>query len=73
MSEFKVGDYVVPVAKGSFFGVMKLTAVYESHMEAGRLRLNYGHWKHADLPKPENLEEIQAEIVHWFNCEVKNG
>lgn len=22
---------------------------------------------------PENLDQIQAEIVHWFNCEVKNG
>lgn len=22
---------------------------------------------------PENLDRIQAEIVHWFNCEVKNG
>lgn len=22
---------------------------------------------------PENLDQIQSEIVHWFNCEVKNG
>ncbi|MBP4545735.1 hypothetical protein ACMZ5C_17430 [Acinetobacter baumannii] len=41
--EFKIGDEVVPVAEGSFFTRMKITAVYESHMESGHLMLNYGH------------------------------
>ncbi|HDX5828783.1 hypothetical protein L2634_04850 [Acinetobacter baumannii] len=38
---------MVPVAEGSFFTRMKITAIYKSHMEAGHLGLNYGYWKHA--------------------------
>lgn len=68
--EYKVGDEVVPVAKGSHFGAMKLTAVYESHMEAGNLRLNYGHWKHAPSPavKPYNKACIHGYDVACLLC-----
>lgn len=45
---FMVGDWVEPVAKGSAFKAMELTAVYDSHMEAGNLQLNYGHWIKVD-------------------------
>ena len=44
-ADFKVGDWVEPVAKGSGFKAMELTAVYDSHMESGHLQLNYGHWR----------------------------
>lgn len=60
--KFKVGDEVVPVAKGSYFKAMKLTAVYESYMEAGHLRLNYGHWKHAPSPDVKLINEASKHV-----------
>lgn len=63
-TNFKVGDEVVPVAKGSYFGAMKLTVVYESHMEAGHLRLNYGHWKHAPLQEVKPMNEA---CIHGYD------
>ncbi|ETR94545.1 hypothetical protein [Acinetobacter lactucae] len=68
--DFKVGDEVVPVAKGSYFGAMKLTAVYESHMEAGNLRLNYGHWEHAPFKELEILDKPENHISP--NCKAKD-
>lgn len=46
--DFKAGDWVKPISKDSNFKAVELTAVYESHMEAGPIQLNYGFWEKVD-------------------------
>ncbi|EOQ73500.1 hypothetical protein [Acinetobacter lactucae] len=82
MSEFKVGDKVVYLNNiapehDEIYEVYYLDALCCFVFYLGvDYRAMYGDIRHAtpeEIAAGLRIDQIQAEIVHGFNCEVKNG
>lgn len=77
MSEFKAGDRIdkTPLQKhlDECAEVVKTWPKWKVESVRNAFGIPVVDKELGNNALPENLDEIQAEIVHWFNCEVKNG
>lgn len=84
MSEFKVGDKVVLVGIGTKDVLLEIVDhMYTPDMYRVKI-ISTGQFgpvfkndiraaEPEEIAAGHRIDQIQAEITHWFNCEVKNG